>query len=206
MKLKTDENELIQAFTRLIKLPFPDLRAALAHKALELEHRFEDELEEYREIESLVDPESKQEKPTETVKESVKMLNFELEKIKEEWTVFPLVHPEVINHILAHAQEYEPGIINMHKITIEGHKVDLGFVKKNENFFTGQLIKKCSEKMTRQAKQESPSKQAPSTPNKTEDLKTLLNYLLNHDDFYQYVYNEFRTNWKPLIDIGCLHG
>jgi len=205
MKLKTDENELIQAFTRLIKLPFPQLRAALAHKALELEHMFEDELEEYREIESFVDPGSKKEKPTE-VKETLKLLNFELEKIKENWTVFPIIHPDVINHILEHAQECEPGIINMHKITIDGHTVDLGFVKKNENLFTGQLIKKCSEKMTRQAKKESPSKQALSTPNKTEDLKTLLNYLLNHDDFYQYVYKEFRTNWKPLIDTGCLYG
>jgi hypothetical protein len=35
----------------LIKLPLPDLRASLAHKAIELEHLFKDEIEEYREIE-----------------------------------------------------------------------------------------------------------------------------------------------------------
>jgi hypothetical protein len=205
VKLKTDENELIQAFTRLIKLPFPDLRSSLAHKALELEALFKDEIEEYREIESFVDPESKQEKAT-GVKESLKLLNFELEKIKDTWTVFPIVHPAVIDHILAHGQECEEGIIKMEKIAIDGDMVDLGFVKKNENFFTCQIQKKYPPKITKPAKPETPSKQARSTANKTEDLKTLLNYLLNHDDFFQYVYNEFRTNWKPLIDTGCLHG
>jgi hypothetical protein len=94
----------------------------------------------------------------------------------------------------------------MKKITIDGDTFDLGFVKRNENFFTGQITKKCSEKETKQAKQKTPSKRTRSTANKTEDLKTLLNYLLNHADFFQYVYNEFRTNWKPLIDTGCLYG
>ena len=150
----------------------------------------------------MIDPESKQEKPT-GVTESVELLNFELEKIKGEWTVFPLVHPDVINHILAHAQECEPGIIKMEKITIDGDTFDLGFVKKNENFFTGQITRKCSEKVTKQVKQETPSKQAIKTDNKTEDLKTLLIYLLDNEDFFDCMANEFFENWKPLIDKGC---
>jgi hypothetical protein len=204
MILKTDENELIQAFSRLIKLPIPELRASLAHKALELEYRFKDEIEEYREIESLIDPESKQEKPT-GVTESVELLNFELEKIKGEWTVFPLVHPDVINHILAHAQECEPGIIKMEKITIDGDKFDLGFVKKNENFFTGQITRKCSEKVTKQSIQETPSKQTRSTANKTEDLKTLLTYLLNNEFLFNVINELFLEKWKPLIDHGIIN-
>jgi len=202
VKLKTDENELLQAFTKLIKLPLPDLRASLAHKAIELEHLFKDEIEEYREIESFVDPESKQEKTTEAVKESVKLLYFELEKIKGDWTVFPLVHPAVIDHILAHGQECGEGIIKMEKITIDGDMVDLGFVKKNENFFTCQIQKKYPQKITKQAKPETPSKQARSTANKTEDLKIFLSYLMNDETFCDWMIDEFFERLKPLIDRG----
>jgi hypothetical protein len=203
VKLKTDENELLQAFTRLIKLPLPDLRASLAHKAIELEHLFKDEIEEYREIESFVDRESKQEKPTEAVKESVKLLNFELEKIKDTWTVFPIVHPAVIDHILAHAQECEEGIIKMEKITIDGDTVDLGFVKKNENFFTCQIQKKYPGKSTKQAKQETTSK-TPIINSKTADLMTFILYLKDNKTLFERMLNEFFEYWKPLIDDGLI--
>ena len=199
MELKTDENELIKAFTTLIKLPLPDLRASLAHKALELEYRYKDDIEEYREIESLIHTEGKQEKTTGTGKgkESVKRLNFELEKIKGNWTVFPIVHPDVINHILTHEQECEPGIIKMGKINLNGEMIDIGFAKKDENHFTGQIIKKCPEEKTKQA-----PKRARKSDNKTEDLKKFLTYLMTDETFCNCMIDEFFERLKPLIDRG----
>jgi len=198
MKIKTNENELIEAFTRLIKLPLPELRDSLAHKALELEYMFKDDIEDYRELENMVDPGSKQEKPTGTGKKSVKRLDFELEKIKGDWKSSPLVHPDVVNHILAHEQEFEPGVIKMKKIKLQGKTIDLFFEMKSPGFIVGSIIKKCSQKKTKRKI----TKPELSTGNKTGDLKTFLAYLMNDEMFCNWMIIEFYERLKPLIDKG----
>lgn len=201
MKLKTNENELIQTFTRLIKLPLPELRASLAHKALELEYMFKDDMEDYRELENMVDPGSKQEKPTETEKKSLKRLDFELEKIKGDWKSSPLVHPDVVNHILAHEQVCEPGVIKMKKIKLHGKTIDLSFEMKSPGFIVGSIIKKCSQKKVKQKTTSTPSLSTGKDSEK-DKLKTVIAYLLENETFSDWLINEFFSKWKTVIDNG----
>jgi hypothetical protein len=82
--------------------------------------------------------------------------------------------------------------------------IDLSFELQSRGFITGSL----TEKSVKKAKKEPPftskkARKARKTNNKTEDLKILLIYLLNNEDFFDCMANEFFENWKPLIDKGC---
>jgi hypothetical protein len=44
----------------------------------------------------------------------------------------------------------------------------------------------------------------PEKKEKTGDLKTLLIYLLNNEDLFNWMVNDFLESWKPLIDNGCI--
>lgn len=186
------ENEkLIEDVKMIMKIP--ELRAALYHKVEEYKRSHAKRIEEYREIEKMVDPEKK-----EKTEEPVKEIRFEIRKKRAGWTVNPVDIPqEIVNHIISHG--YNPGIIKMQKFKIDGRNIDLSFEMQARDCFIGSI----KEKSTKD-KKEIPSKQARKADNKTGDLKTLLIYLLNNEDLYNWMVNDFFESWKPLIDNGCI--
>lgn len=198
--MKVDENELIETYTTLIRLPLKDLRVSLAHKAIELKHLFKDQIEEYLKIERLIDPKSKQEATEE--KAPVKQIKFEIRKKKAGWFVDPADIPrEIVNHIST--MDLTPGIIRMQKFTLtNGRTISLSCEMQSRGCITGSVINNGCENMTRQKK---PSKQAQSTRNKTGDLKTLLSYLMNNEFLFNIINEAFLEKWKPLIDQGIIN-
>ena len=196
--MNPDENELIEAFTTLIRLPLPQLKTSLFHKAKELEHLYADELKEYRKIKRMIDP-GKSEKKEKTGG-PVKDVNFEIKKIKGHWTVSPVGIPrEIVNHIISH--NLNPGIIKMQKFKLQGKMVGLSFEKQSRGCYTGSITEKGSEKET---KKETPSKQAKKA-DKTGDLEILLYYLLNNEFLFNVINDVFLEKWKPLIDQGIIN-
>jgi hypothetical protein len=189
-----DNQKLIEDVKMIMKIS--DLRAALYHKVEEYKSRNAKRIEEYRELENMVDPEKK-----EKIGEPVKEIRFEIRKKKAEWIVNPVDIPQaVINHILA--QDAKPGIIKMQKLKLHGKMIDLSFEMHKKDYFTGLIKEKRSEKETKQIIH--PIIQARSAGNKTGDLKTLITYLLNNEILYNWMMREFFGNWKPLIDKGCI--
>ena len=189
---KIDEKKLIEDFTYLIRLSH-DLKICLWHKVEELKLENQNKIENFQELENMVDPE-KQDNTEKKV--TVKQINFEISREKRaKWTVKPVDIPqEVINHILA--QDAEAGIIKMEKFKLPGGGIiDLSFERQTKDSFTCSIIKKSTEKA---------KKETPSTRNKTEDLKSLLLYLLNHDIFFNTINEEFKEKWKPVLDSGFI--
>jgi hypothetical protein len=191
-----DENELIKDFSTLIRLPIPDLKLSIWHKAEELKQQFKKEIDEFQKLKEIIEP-GKQGK----VKEKhLKRIRFELRKKKTGWTVKPAIPDEVVKHITT--MDLKPGIIKMQKFKLsDGRMIDLSFEIQAKDYFTGSISIK--EKATkRETKKENP-KQA-KADNKTEDIKTLLTYLMNHEIFFDAINEEFKTKWKPIIDMGMI--
>lgn len=189
-----DNQKLIEDVKMIMKMP--DLRAALYHKVEEYKSRNAKRIEEYRELENMVDP-GKKEKTAEPVKE----IRFEIRKKKAGWMVNPVNIPlAVINHILA--QDAKPGIIKMQKLKLHGKMIDLSFEMHKKDYFTGLIKEKKTEKETKQIIHS--ISQARNTDNKTGDLKTFITYLLNNETLHNWMMREFFGNWKPLIDNGCI--
>jgi hypothetical protein len=205
--IPTDE-KLIDDFKKIIRIHH--LKMYLFHQMEGLKHEFKDKIEAYREIERVIEPESKQE----NTKESVKEMEFLIEKENQNWIIsrpgnpadIQIIPPEILTQITS--SNVEPGIrgmVNNFK-TKNGKIVNFTFERWREDCFTCSIIEKCSER-EKETKQETPSKHSRNTDNKAdkkEDLKTLLSYLFNNEAFYKYIDKEFRTNWKPLIDTGCV--
>jgi hypothetical protein len=189
---KIDEKKLIEDFTYLIKLSH-DLKICLWHKVEELKLENQNKINNFQELENMVDPE----KTENTEKKgTIKQINFEIRREKRaKWMVKPVDIPqEVINHILA--QDAKAGIIKMEKFKLPGGRIiDLSFERQTKDSFTCSIIKKSTEKA---------KKQIPSTRNKTDDLKSLLKYLLNHDNFFNAINEEFQEKWKPVLDSGFI--
>lgn len=185
-----DNEKLIEDIKTIIKIP--ELRAALFHKVEEYKSNNAKKIEEYRELENMVEPEKK-----EKTGEPVKEIRFEIRKKKAGWMANPVDIPrEVVKHITT--MDLTPGIIKMQKFKLEGRTIELSFEKQERDCFTGFII----EKSTQTAQKETPAKQAKKA-DKTGDLKTFITYLLNNEPLYNWMMNEFFDNWKPLIEGGC---
>lgn len=195
--MSIDENKLIEDFAMLIRLPLPELKRSLFHKAEELKHEYGHQLKKYRAIETMIDPDKK-----ENTGEHVKEIRFELLKKKSGWKVKPVGLPiEVVNHITT--MKISPGIIKMQKFKLPGRNIDLSFEKIDRDFIIGSLKEKIKEK-TAKDKNSAPE-QSRKTGDKTGDIKTLLTYLLNNEFLYNVINDDFLEKWKPLIDQGIIN-
>ena len=187
-----DNQKLIEDVEMLMRIP--ELRAALYHKVEEYKNNHAKRLEEYQEIENMVDP-GKKEKTGEPTAE----IRFEIRKNETGWVVNPVDFPrDIVKHITS--MNLTPGIIKMQKFKISnGRMIDLSFEMQTRNCFTGSIIEK---------KIESPGKEIPAkqvrAADSTDNLKTFITYLLNNKTLYNWMMSEFFGNWKPLIDSGCI--
>ena len=143
-----DDEILLSDIKMLMKIPVS--RIALFHRVKEFMGIFAKSIKDYRELEKVVDPEMvDREKETD---ESHKQINFEIEKIKGNWTFYPPIPQEIVNHIISH--DLSPGVIRMEKFKLTGGKViDLSFEMQSKRIITGSIRDKCSEKKTKQDKQ-----------------------------------------------------
>jgi hypothetical protein len=203
--IPTDE-KLIDDFKKIIRIHH--LKMYLFHQMEGLKHEFKDKIEAYQEIERVIEPESKQE----NTKESVKEMEFLIEKENKNWIIsrpgnpadIQIIPPEILTQITS--SNVEPGIrgmVNNFK-TKNGKIVNFTFERWREDCFTCSIIDKCSENETKQAKEETPSKQAGDTPDKKDNLRKILTYLLEFEPFYNSINEQFREQWKPLIDDGFI--
>jgi len=200
--------KLIEDFKNMIRIHH--LKMCLFHTMKQLKHEFKNKIEAYREIEMVIDPENKQD----NTKVSVKEMGFVVEKVDQKWIIsmpgnpddIKIIPPEILAHITSSNIKPEGFQVIKNFTTKTGKIVNFTFERHEEDYFTCLIVERCSES-EKGTKQETPSKQARNTDNKAdkkEDLKTLLNYLNSNEAFYKYIDKEFRTNWKPLIDTGCI--
>ena len=200
--------KMIEDFKNMIRIHH--LKMSLFHTMEQLKHEFKSKIEAYREIEMVIDPENEQV----NTKVSVKEMEFVVEKVDQNWIIsipgnpddIKIIPPEILEHITC--SNVKPGGFQVIKnfTTKTGKTVNFTFEKQEEECFTCLIVEKCSEN-EKGSKQETSSNQAGNTEKKAdrkEDLKTLLNYLNSNEAFYKYIDKEFRTNWKPLIDTGCI--
>jgi hypothetical protein len=186
-----NNEKLIEDVKTIIKIP--NLRAALFHKVEEYKSFNMKKIEEYRDLENIVDPGKKGK-----TGEPLKKIGFEIRKEKAGWMVNPVDIPrEIVKHITN--MDLTPGIIKMQKFNIGGRHIDLSFEMQSQECFIGSII----EKSTGKANKETPGSQE-RKPDKTEDLKTFITYLFNNETLYNWMMSEFFDNWKPLIDNGCI--
>jgi hypothetical protein len=199
-----DNNKMVEDFRILITIPY--VKVSMYHRIEELKGVNAKEYKQYRELEKMVDPGSpeKETGKKETKEESYKQqVNFEIEKVKRRWTVYPAIPKKILNHIISHSNDLKPGIIKMQKFKLPGGKmIDLSFELQQNGCITGSIV----EKSFRKAKKESPSNsiQAGGTGSKTEVLKTVIAYLKYNETFSDWLINEFFERWKPVIDKGFI--
>lgn len=195
-----DENELIEDFSNLIRLPIPDLRLAIWHKAEELKQQFKKDIDEFQKVKEIIEP-GKPEKKKEEPAKPVEQIGFELQKKKAVWKVKPVDIPkDIVKQIVN--QNVALGYPNIRKFKIkDGRTLNVTFEKHTKDFYTGSIMEKGTEK----AKKKTPSKQARKADKRTEkkeDLEIFLTYLMTNETFYDWMIDEFFERLKPLIDRG----
>jgi hypothetical protein len=183
---------------------------SLFHTMEQLKHEFKSKIEAYREIEMVIDPENEQD----NTKVSVKEMEFVVEKVDQNWIIsipgnpddIKIIPPEILEHITC--SNVKPGGFQVIKnfTTKTGKIVNFSFEKQAGDYFTCLIAEKCSEN-EKGTKQEIPSKEGRNTEKKAdkkEDLKTLLNYLSNHEIFFNTINEQFIEKWKPILDKGLI--
>ncbi len=194
---KFDDETLINDFKMVIKNPH--LRLAMFHRIEEFKEMHVKDFDEYRELKNIVDPENEKTPKKEKKEESVKQINFEIEKIKGAWTCYPDIPREILNHIISQ-DDFKPGVIKMEKFKLPGGKmIDLSFELQPRGCITGSIREKCSEKEKDTQKCAKPAKST-GTGSKIEYLKTVISYLKYNETFSDWLINEFFERWKPVID------
>jgi len=191
---------------------FPPFKAALFHKVEELKGKDEygaGKIQEFRELESLVDPvpAEKETGKKKTKNVSLKQqINFEIEEIKGAWTAYPDIPQEIVNHIVSNANVLKPHVIKMEKFKLHGQMIDLSFELQPRGCITGSISEKCSEnekkKKTKQKTTKSVKSTGTGTGSKKDKLKTVVAYLVDNEDFADWLLSEFFGRLKELIDKG----
>jgi hypothetical protein len=92
----------------------------------------------------------------------------------------------------------------MERIKIEeGKTIDLVVTKHSNNYYTGSIketITPVIEKHPGEHRCQQGDKTQTMGWEKKEELKTILNYLLKHEIFYNFVRRLFRGKWKSYLD------
>jgi len=208
-----NEKELIEDFIMLIRSPLPHMKMVLFHKIEQLKHEFKEELQEYRDIVSMVEnPGIKK------GEEYQRRVPFELKKTKSGWSVsIPdtdegdtdfLIPTELLHRIIA--KNIEPGLIYMEKIDLNGRLLYLSVEKQSEHHYTGTIAEnnndnQCEISASGQWEKVKTNNEGAlhnryKEDMETVDLKTLLYYLMNHESFYNHMIKEFAVKWKPILD------
>jgi len=198
-----DDKTLIEDFKMVIKNPH--IRLSMYHRIEELKEMHVKDFDEYRELKNIVDPEKEKPPKKEKKEESVKQINFGIEKVKKRWTVYPDIphEVEIVDHIVA--SDLEPGVIKMEKFKLPGGKmIDLSFEMKSPSLYTGSIMEKCSENEKKTKQKTTKSAKSTGTGSKIEDLKTVIAYLKYNETFSDWLITEFFERWKPVIDKGFI--
>jgi hypothetical protein len=199
-----DENNLIEDFSTLIRLPLPDLKKSIWHYAQQLKNEYINDIKEYHKLQEIIVPG----KENEAYIKPVKQIRFELCQKKGSWKVQPADIPgEIVNLIVG--QDAYHGY-NMRKLTIkDGRTFIITFEKHTNIFITGTIREKKNQNENEKrvhlpsvAKNHPPS--ISGKISKVDSLKTLLSYLMNHEKYFNSIIEEFNELWKPLLDSGAI--
>jgi hypothetical protein len=193
------EDKVIEDVKKMLAIP--KVNGVLFHAIEEMKYLYHHEIKQYKELESTID--QKEDQTIET-KPRVKQIEFELEKKRKTWTIIPENEiPEyVIDHIIN--LDIDMGQSHMERFKIEKNKTfDLVVTKHYNNYFTGSIketITPVIEKqpVTHQHQQE--DKMPAMGWDKKEEIKTILNYLLKYEIFYDFIRRLFRDKWKHYLD------
>jgi hypothetical protein len=195
-----DDESLLTDIKMIMKIP--ELRAALFHRIEEYKDTHAGTIQKFRELKEMIEPEKKEK---EQPKESLKQINFEVKKKEKRggWTVNPAIPQEIVNHIIhiiSHGLDL--GIIKMEKFTLtDGRIIGLSFEMKSRGLIIGSIVEKETKQKT--TKPASPGSTG-SKGSKEDKLKTMIGYLVDNENFSNWLINEFFEYWKPLIDDGFI--
>lgn len=187
-----DNAEIIEDIKRLLEIPY--LNGILFHLLEELKLKYNNKIEEHKDLVTTIDPieitPGEKENPE-------KKVNFILSKKESGWKISPVnkIPPKVIEHIIN--LDVLPGEVYMESFKLEDNrKIDLTLERHSFNYYTGSIKAGTHPIEKNQAR----NKRINPGSEKTVELKILLNYLLNHEVFYEYVNRIFKSKWKPYLD------
>lgn len=186
-------------------LAIPKVNGVLFHAIEEMKYLYHYEIKQYKELESTID--QKEDQTIET-KSRVKQVEFELEKKRKTWTGIPVneIPGYVIDHIIN--LDIDMGQSHMERIKIEeGNTIDLVVTKHSNNYFTGSIketITPVIEKQPGTHRRQQEDKMPAMGWEKKEEIKTILNYLLQYEIFYNFIRRLFRGKWKSYLDRKIL--
>lgn len=204
-------NKFLQEFEDMITT-FPDIFRIFYHKLNEYKAYLSENPEPF--LKSL--RESIPKETTTPPPQPGKEFDFELFLIgKVTWiptfpgkgiNAFHYLTDDIIDYIVS--IEADLGVPQMRKnVSFEDRRVDLTFIKRAEDFYTGTILIKnfigVSAPAGRRIKKIG-GLDKESIGNKKEGIKLLLNYLSENEDFYQLLISEFFIRWKPLLDNGFI--
>lgn len=193
------EDKIIEDVKKLLAIP--TVNGVLFHALQEMKYKYHHEIKQYKELESTIDQEESQ---TDEKKTTVKQVEFELGKKGKSWKVKPAneIPGYVIDHIIN--LDIHTGGSHMERIKIEeGKMIDLVVSKHSNNHYTGSIKEKIipvNEKHHEKHQHQEGNKTPAMGWEKKEELKTILNYLLKYEIFYNFVRRIFRTKWKHYLD------
>lgn len=193
------EDKIIEDVKKLLAIP--TVNGVLFHTLEEMKYKYHHEIKHYNELERTI---VKEENQPDEKKTTLKQLEFELLKKEKKWKVKPEneIPFAVIDHIIN--LDIDAGGSHIERIKLEeGKMIDLIVSKHSNNNYTGSIKEKLTpviEKHPEKHKHQEGEKLPSMGWEKKEELKTILNYLLKYENFYDFVKRIFRMKWKYYLD------
>lgn len=197
------EEQIIEDVKKLLAIPM--LNGVVYHWLEEKKIEFHNDIIKYNELENTIDQKEKQ---TDEKNTAVKSLEFELMKERKIWKVIPenKIPAFIIDYIIN--LDIDKGQSHMERIkTGKGKSIDLVVTKYCNDYYTGSIKETITpgiEKQPGKHRHQNLNKMPPLGWEKKEEIKTIMNYLLKYEIFYNFVRKLFRGKWKSYLDKKIL--
>jgi hypothetical protein len=171
------------------------------HWLEEKKYEYHHEIEQYKELESIIDQNENQ---TDEKKPSLKTVDFELVKERKNWKVIPAneIPCDIIDHIINLDIDIDQSHIERIK-TGKGKSIDLVVTKNSNNYYTGSIKETITpgiEKKPGKNQHRHTNKMPPLEWEKKQELKKILYYLMVNEDFYNLVRRLLLIKWKSYFE------
>lgn len=194
-----NEEKVIEEVKKLLAIPM--VNGVVFHWLEEMKYKFNHEIKQYKELENIIDQKETQ---ADEKKPTLKTVEFELMKESNSWKVIPgnKIPAYIIDHIIN--LDIDTGQSHIERINIEkGKSIDLVVTKNSNNYYNGaikEIITTSIEKKPGKHQNQQLNNIPPLEWEKKQEIKTILNYLLKHEIFYDFVRALFRGKWKSYLD------
>lgn len=195
---KKDKDLLLKDVTSLLNIS-DNVARSIYHKVEELKDRYSDDLLVYEQAVKIMKP------------VTLQAFKFEMIRKNGSWRVsipgYPASENGIIPHeIAAHITKsgINADVIEMVKNfeTSDKKRYDFSFEKKTDDRISCTISEQLDteEKLTVSHE----SKIGKSQVEKSSKLEELITYMMNDEDFFNFMIDEFSLKWKPLLTDGCI--